>query len=90
MISAGGSEPPIVRGTYHDFMDYLKDPDSTAPLLSPKRFCQALQINLQTLQSWRACTGTLSLGRPVHVRSKATSVRRCASSRPPLISMATD
>ena len=49
MISAEVVEPPIVHGTYHEFVDYLKDPDSPAPLLSPRRFCQALQINLQTL-----------------------------------------
>jgi len=42
-------ESPFVYGTYENFVDYLKDPDSTAPLLSPKRFSQALHIDLQTL-----------------------------------------
>jgi len=42
-------ESPFIYGTYENFVDYLKDPDSTAPLLSPKRFSQALHIDLQTL-----------------------------------------
>jgi hypothetical protein len=49
MTSADVLEPPVVPGTYEDFVDYLKDPDSNAPLLSPKRFSQALHVDLQTL-----------------------------------------
>ena len=40
---------PLLGGTYQHFVDYLKDPDTTAPVLSPRRFSQALNIDLQTL-----------------------------------------
>jgi hypothetical protein len=40
---------PMLGGTYQHFIDYLKDPDTSAPVLSPKRFSQALNIDLQTL-----------------------------------------
>jgi hypothetical protein len=49
MTDAEVVEPPIAYGTYENFVDYLKDPDSSAPLLSPKRFSQAMHIDLQTL-----------------------------------------
>lgn len=35
--------------TYQHFVDYLKDPETVAFGLSPKRFSQALGIELQTL-----------------------------------------
>ena len=42
-------EVPALGGTYQHFIDYLKDPDPSAPVLSPKRFSQALNIDLQML-----------------------------------------
>ena len=42
-------EVPALGGTYQHFIDYLKDPDTSAPVLSPKRFSQALNIDLQIL-----------------------------------------
>jgi len=42
-------DAPVLGGTYQHFIDYLKDPDTSAPVLSPKRFSQALNIDLQTL-----------------------------------------
>jgi hypothetical protein len=42
--------PPILGKDYDQLVEYLRDPDTTGPiLLSPKRFSQALQIDLQTL-----------------------------------------
>ena len=49
MADAEVVEPPFVHGTFQNFVDYLQDPDSTAPVLSPKRFSQALHIDLRTL-----------------------------------------
>ena len=43
------TEPPVLGGTYQHFVDLLKDPDAPAPVLSPKRFSQAMHIDLQTL-----------------------------------------
>src|SRR5258706_9491328 len=40
---------PVLGRTYQHFIDYLMDPDTSAPVLSPKRFSQALNIDLQTL-----------------------------------------
>ena len=40
---------PVLGGTYQHFIDYLRDPDTSAPVLSPKRFSQALNIDLQML-----------------------------------------
>jgi hypothetical protein len=42
-------EPPVPSGTYQHFIDFIKDPDSSAPVLSPKRFGQIMHIDLQTL-----------------------------------------
>jgi len=36
-------------GTFQHFVDFLREPDTAAPLLSPKRFSQALHIDLQML-----------------------------------------
>ena len=49
MTEAALLDAPVPGGTYQHFIDYLKDPESSAPLLSPKRFSQALHIDLQTL-----------------------------------------
>lgn len=40
---------PVLGGTYQHFIDYIKDPDTSAPVLSPKRFSLALNIDLQML-----------------------------------------
>ena len=37
------------RGSFRQFLDSLKDPSLQAPILSPKRFSEALRIDLQTL-----------------------------------------
>lgn len=42
-------DPPVLDGTFQQFADYLRDPDLPAPLLSPRRFSQALHMDLQTL-----------------------------------------
>ena len=42
-------ESPVLGGTYQHFIEFLKDPDGPAPVLSPKRFSQAMHIDLQTL-----------------------------------------
>jgi hypothetical protein len=34
---------------YEHFVEYLRDPETSGPVLSPKRFSQALHIDLQTL-----------------------------------------
>ena len=49
MSDAAVRDAPAPRGTYQHFVDFLKDPDTVAPLLSPKRFSQAMHIDLQTL-----------------------------------------
>ncbi len=40
---------PTLGSTYQHFLDFLKDPGTPAPVLSPKRFSQAMHIDLQTL-----------------------------------------
>jgi len=42
-------EPAVLGGTFQHFVDFLREPDTAAPLLSPKRFSQALHIDLQML-----------------------------------------
>lgn len=42
-------DAPVLDGTFQQFADYLRDPDLPAPLLSPRRFSQALHMDLQTL-----------------------------------------
>ena len=42
-------ELPVLGGTYQHFIEFLRDPDQPAPVLSPKRFSQAMHIDLQTL-----------------------------------------
>lgn len=41
--------PPVPGRDYDQFVEYLRDPDMPGPVLSPKRFGQALHIDLQTL-----------------------------------------
>ena len=49
MPEAAVIESPVLGGTYQHFIEFLKDPDQPAPVLSPKRFSQAMHIDLQTL-----------------------------------------
>jgi hypothetical protein len=49
MAESASVNAPVLGGTYQHFIDYLKDPDTSAPVLSPKRFSQALNIDLQML-----------------------------------------
>ena len=49
MADAAVLDPPMLGATYQHFVDFLKDPDTPAPVLSPKRFSQAMHIDLQTL-----------------------------------------
>jgi hypothetical protein len=49
MPDATAVESPVLGKTYQHFVEFLKDPDEPAPVLSPKRFSQAMHIDLQTL-----------------------------------------
>lgn len=40
---------PVLGKDYDHFVEYLHDPETPGPVLSPKRFSQALHIDLQTL-----------------------------------------
>jgi hypothetical protein len=40
---------PAPEGGFQRFAEFLRDPDSPAPMLSPRRFSEALHIDLQTL-----------------------------------------
>lgn len=46
-------DSPLLGDRYQDFVDFLKEVDTPgpllSPLLSPRRFCGALHIDLQTL-----------------------------------------
>ena len=42
-------DPPMFGGTFQHFLKFLKEPGLPAPALSPRRFSQALNIDLQTL-----------------------------------------
>lgn len=41
--------PPGSGKNYEHFIESLRDPETPGPILSPKRFSQALHIDLQTL-----------------------------------------
>ena len=49
MADAAVLEPPVLGGTFQQFVDFLRETDTPAPVLSPKRFSQALHIDLQML-----------------------------------------
>ncbi len=49
MTEAAVLQTPLLGGTFQHFVDFLREADTPAPLLSPKRFSQALHIDLQTL-----------------------------------------
>lgn len=42
-------DAPFVGRSFGDLQAFLREPDLPAPLLSPRRFAQALHIDLQTL-----------------------------------------
>ncbi len=42
-------DSPLLGDRYQDFVDFLREVDTPGPLLSPRRFCRALHIDLQTL-----------------------------------------
>jgi hypothetical protein len=49
MPEAAVAADPAVQRSYQGFVEYLREPDMDAPLLSPKRFSEALHIDIQTL-----------------------------------------
>jgi hypothetical protein len=49
MPEATAIELPVSGGTYQHLVEFLRDPEEPAPVLSPKRFSQAMHIDLQTL-----------------------------------------
>ena len=49
MEDAAAVEPAVLGGTFRHFVDFLREPDTPAPMLSPRRFSQAMHIDLQTL-----------------------------------------
>ena len=49
MVDATVPEPPVLRGIFQHFVDFLRETDTAVPLLSPKRFSQALHIDLRML-----------------------------------------
>ena len=49
MADAAVLEPPALGATFQHFVDFLRETDTPAPLLSPKRFSQAMHIDLQML-----------------------------------------
>jgi hypothetical protein len=49
MTEAAIVAEPVAQQSYQGFVEYLREPDIGAPLLSPKRFSEALHIDIQTL-----------------------------------------
>ena len=49
MTEVAVAADPAVHRSYQGFVDYLREPNMDAPLLSPKRFSEALHIDIQTL-----------------------------------------
>lgn len=49
MADAALVEPPLLGGTFQHFVDFLRESDTPAPVLSPKRFSLAMHIDLRTL-----------------------------------------
>lgn len=49
MEDAAVLEPPVLGSTFQHFVDFLRETDTPAPVLSPRRFSQAMHIDLQTL-----------------------------------------
>ena len=49
MTDAAVVDAPVLGGTFQNFVEFLREADTPAPVLSPKRFSQAMHIDLQTL-----------------------------------------
>ena len=49
MADAAVLEPPVLGSTFQHFVDFLREAGTPAPVLSPKRFSQAMHIDLQML-----------------------------------------
>ena len=49
MTDTAAVEPPVLGGTFQHFVEFLREADTPASVLSPKRFSHALHIDLQTL-----------------------------------------
>ena len=49
MTDAADVEPPVLGRTFQHFVEFLRESDASAPVLSPMRFSQAMHIDLQTL-----------------------------------------
>ena len=49
MADAAVLESTVLGGTFQHFVDFLREGDTPAPVLSPKRFSQAMHIDLQML-----------------------------------------
>ena len=49
MIEAAIVTEPGIQQSYQGFVESLREPDGGMPLLSPKRFSDALHIDIQTL-----------------------------------------
>jgi hypothetical protein len=49
VTDAADVEPPVLGRTFQHFVEFLRESDASAPLLSPMRFSQAMHIDLQTL-----------------------------------------
>lgn len=49
MADAAVVEVPVLGGTFQHFVEFLREAETSAPVLSPKRFSLAMHIDLQTL-----------------------------------------
>ncbi len=43
------AEPPLLGGTFEHFVEFLREADTAALVISPERFSQAMHIDLETL-----------------------------------------
>ena len=49
MAESAVIESPALGATFQHFIEFLREADTPAPMLSPRRFSQAMHIDLQTL-----------------------------------------
>jgi hypothetical protein len=49
MINLAAAAAPEAQASYQQFVEFLREPELGGPLLSPKRFGEALHIDTQTL-----------------------------------------
>jgi hypothetical protein len=49
VVDAAVVEVPVLGGTFQHFVEFLREAETSAPVLSPKRFSLAMHIDLQTL-----------------------------------------